>query len=284
MIFTSPFPELTIPEQSVAQFVLSHAATFGNKPALIDGTTGRTISYAKLAGMSHLLAAGLQQRGLQKGDVLAIYLPNLPEFAVAFYGVQLAGGIATTVNPLYTPHELIHQLRDTRTRYLLTIPPFLPNAIAAAGEAFVEEIFVLGEAEGATPFAALFQNNGQLAPVAINPREDVAAILYSSGTTGLPKGVMLTHHNLVANTLQSNSATSRIITANDVVLAIAPFFHHGNEHSHECGPHHRLHPHHHAPLRFAAVFRANSKPPRHLFHCCSSHCAGTCQTPAGRQL
>ncbi|MCA9965142.1 MAG: AMP-binding protein [Anaerolineales bacterium] len=225
MIFTSPFPQLTIPEQSAAQFILSHAAAFGNKPALIDGPSGRTISYAKLVGISHLLAAGLQQRGLQKGDVLALYLPNLPEFAVAFYGSQLAGGIATTVNPLYTPHELIYQLRDTRARYLLTIPPFLPNAIAAAGEAFVEEIFVLGEAEGATPFAAIFQHNSQLNPVDINPHEDVAAILYSSGTTGLPKGVMLTHYNLVANTLQSNSATSHIITANDVVLAIAPFFH-----------------------------------------------------------
>src|SRR5690606_1841140 len=117
----------------------SRMAEHGDKPALIDGPSGRTITYPQLKRLIHMVAAGLQKRGLQKGDVVALYLPNLPELAVAFYGSLLAGGIVTTANPLYTPGELAHQLRDTRARYLLTIPPFLANAREATGEAFVEE-------------------------------------------------------------------------------------------------------------------------------------------------
>lgn len=226
MTFKSPAPDIVIPDLSVPAYMSSRMAEHGDKPALIDGPSGRTITYPQLKDMIHMVAAGLQKRGLQKGDVVALYLPNLPELAVAFYGSLLAGGIVTTASPLYTPGELAHQLRDTRARYLLTIPPFLANAHEATGEAFVEEIFVLGEAARATPFAALFQNDGQLQPVNINPQEDVATILYSSGTTGLPKGVMLTHHNLLANICQMEAMAGHLaFFADDVILGITPFFH-----------------------------------------------------------
>lgn len=226
MIYTSPTPDVAIPTVSLTDFLLPSLAAHGDKAALIDGPSGRTISYSQLQGMIHMLAGGLQKRGLQKGEVVALYLPNLPEFAAAFYGTLLAGGVVTTVSPLYTPHELAHQLRDTGARYLFTVPPFVANAQAVAGETVVEEIFVLGEAEGATPFAALFQHDGQRQPVAINPQEDVAAILYSSGTTGLPKGVMLTHTNLIANVCQMEAMAGHIgFLPDDVILGITPFFH-----------------------------------------------------------
>ncbi|HRQ39927.1 MAG TPA: 4-coumarate--CoA ligase family protein [Chloroflexota bacterium] len=226
MIYTSPTPAVSIPNVSLTDYLMPRLAAHGDRAALIDGPSGRTINFPQLQGMIHMLAGGLQKRGLQKGDIVAIYLPNLPEFAPIFYGTLLAGGAATAVNPLYTPAELAFQLRDTRARFLFTIPHFLESAQAAAGEAFVEEIFVLGEAEGATPFAALFQHDGQRQPVAINPQEDTAVVLYSSGTTGLPKGVMLTHHNLLANALQIEALAGHLAYfPEDVVLGIAPFFH-----------------------------------------------------------
>ncbi len=134
MLFTSPFPDVAIPEVPLTQFLFAAAATRAEKPALIDGPTGRTLTYGQLVGAIRLVAASLAKRGLKKGDVFAIYSPNLPEYAVAFHAVASLGAINTTVNPLYTAHELAHQLKDAGARYLLTIPQFLPNALAAAQE------------------------------------------------------------------------------------------------------------------------------------------------------
>jgi acyl-CoA synthetase (AMP-forming)/AMP-acid ligase II len=229
MVFTSPYPDVPIPEMSLTQFLFQTAATRADKPALIDGPTGRTLTYGQLVGAIRLVAASLAQRGFKQGDVFAIYSPNLPEYAVAFHAVASLGGINSTVNPLYTAHELAHQLKDAGARYLLTIPPFLPNALAAAQEAGgIEEIFVFGEAEGATPFASLLKSDGQLPPVTINPKEDLVVLPYSSGTTGFPKGVMLTHYNLVANITQCSEVPSSAQTElreDDVVLGLLPFYH-----------------------------------------------------------
>ena len=98
----SSSPPVTIPDVSITDFVLRHAARLGDKPALIDGPTGRTLSYRQLAEGARRTAAGLARRGFAKGQVLAIYCPNLPEYAVVFLGVAMAGGVNTTVNPLYT--------------------------------------------------------------------------------------------------------------------------------------------------------------------------------------
>lgn len=229
MVFASPYPDVSIPEMPLTQFLFQAASTRADKPALIDGPTGRTLTYGQLVGAIRLVASSLAKRGLKKGDVFAIYSPNLPEYAVAFHAVASLGGINTTVNPLYTAHELANQLKDAGARYLLTIPQFLPNALAAIEEAGgIEEIFVFGEAEGATPFASLLTSDGQLPPVDINPKEDLVVLPYSSGTTGFPKGVMLTHHNLVANIIQCSavpSSTETELYEHDVVLGLLPFYH-----------------------------------------------------------
>ena len=94
----------------------------GDKPALIDGPSGRTITYGQLADSVRRAAAGLAQRGFRKGDVFAIYSPNLPEYAVIFLAVASLGGINTTANPLYTADELAKQLKDSRARFLVTVP------------------------------------------------------------------------------------------------------------------------------------------------------------------
>src|SRR5258705_14017793 len=150
---TSTSPPVTIPNVPITDYVLRHAARLGDKPALIDGPTGRTLSYRQLAEDARRTAAGLAQRGFGKGQVFAIYCPNLPEYAVVFLGVAMAGGINTTVNPLYTADEPATQLRDSGARFLLTLPPFLDKAKQGAAQREVELIFGLAALEGRRPFS-----------------------------------------------------------------------------------------------------------------------------------
>ena len=100
-------------------------------------------------------ATGLAARGFRKGDVFAIFSPNLPEYAIAFLGVSTAGGVNTTINPLCTAEELHRQLVDSGAKLLVSLPAFLDKVLEAVKGTAVEEIFIFGEAEGATPFAAL---------------------------------------------------------------------------------------------------------------------------------
>jgi acyl-CoA synthetase (AMP-forming)/AMP-acid ligase II len=228
MIHRSPFPDIEVPDVSLPALVLRSVEEHGDKPALIDGPSGRAYTYAQLAGAVARAASGLAARGFGKGDVLALYSPNLPEFAITFFAVTSLGGVVTTVNPQYTADELHHQLADAGASLLVTVPPLLDVARAAADGTAVREIIVVGGAEGATPFSALLGDGVTTDPAAIDPREDLAVLPYSSGTTGLPKGVMLTHHNLVANIAQIKGLephTTTPIGADDVLLGLLPFFH-----------------------------------------------------------
>ena len=223
MVVVSPYPAVNIPEEPLTAFVLERASEFGDKPALIDGPSGRTITYEELAGRVQALGAGLTARGFGKGDCFAIYMPNLPEYAIAFHGVVSVGGIVTTVNPLYTADELGFQLEDSKARFLLTIPQFLDNARKAADKAGVEEVFVLGDAEGATSVTELLSASTDAPAVDFDVHNDLAALPYSSGTTGFPKGVMLTHHNLVSNINQFLGTQG--IDSSDTFIGLLPFFH-----------------------------------------------------------
>lgn len=226
MIFNSPYPDVALPEMAVTDFVLQNFEQFGDKPALIDGPSGRVLTFTQLAKAIRVVASSLAQRGFKKGDVFAIYSPNIPEYAVAFHAVAMVGGINTTINPLYTSDELAHQLNDASAKYLLTVPMFLDKALEAAAKSTVEEVFVFGEAEGATPFADLMQGDDLLASVDIHPKEDLVVLPYSSGTTGLSKGVMLSHFNLVANMIQfDNMQDTTVVAEDDTVIAVLPFYH-----------------------------------------------------------
>jgi acyl-CoA synthetase (AMP-forming)/AMP-acid ligase II len=223
MIFRGPFADVDIPEVSLPEFVFRRTTELGDKPALIEGPTGRIVTYAELWQSIHRVAASLAARGFKKGDVLGILSPNVPEYAMAFHGVALLGGIVTPINPLYTDNEIAHQLKDAGAKLLVTVPQFLDKAREAATEAGIEELFVFGEAEGATPFATLLEEDGEVPDVEINPREDLVALPYSSGTTGLPKGVMLTHHNLVSNLCQMRGLD--YFTEDDTLICVLPLFH-----------------------------------------------------------
>jgi acyl-CoA synthetase (AMP-forming)/AMP-acid ligase II len=223
LIHASPDPDVAIPDVDVTSFVLEHAPEHAEKPALIDGPTGRTLTYSDLAEGVRALASGLAARGFGKGNTLAVYMPNLPEYAVAFHGAASAGGRCTTVNPLYTAGELAHQLGDSGASILLTVPPVLGAAREAAAQAGIDDVAVVGEARGATPFAELLGDPADASAVEIDPASDVAVLPYSSGTTGLPKGVMLTHRNLVANICQMQVGSP--IEPDDTLIGVLPFFH-----------------------------------------------------------
>ncbi len=223
MIHHSPYPDVTIPDVALTPYLLRRAGDLADRPALVDGPTGRTLTYGQLADAIRAMAAGLADRGFGPGDVMAICCPNVPEYAIAFHAVALAGGVNTTINPLYTAGEMAFQLQDAGARFLLTIPPFLEKAREAATGTAVEEIFVLGEAAGATPVAALMQDGGDPPAVVIRPGDDLVALPYSSGTTGLPKGVMLTHRNIVANMAQVEAIEP--LQPDDTLIGVLPFFH-----------------------------------------------------------
>ena len=223
MIFRGPYPDVAIADEALTPFVLERAQELGDKPALIEGVSGRILTYAGLAQSVRRFAASLAARGFRKGEVFGILSSNIPEYAVVFHGVALLGGVVTPINPLYTEHEIGHQLSDAGARFLIAGEQFIEKARAAAQTVKIEELFVFGEAEGATSFSTLIENDGEAPVVEIDPREDLVALPYSSGTTGLPKGVMLTHQNLVANLCQMDGLD--YFTENDTLVCVLPLFH-----------------------------------------------------------
>jgi len=228
MIFKSPYPDVTIPDVSMTDHVYRDGVQRADQVALIDAATGETMTFGELAGGFRRAAGGLAARGFEKGDVLAIYSPNTITYPIAFHGAAHAGGITTTANPTYMPEELASQLRDSKARFLVTLGPHLEKAKEAAAEAGgIQEIFTFDAAEGSTPFSALLTGPELEMGPAIDPAKDLVALPYSSGTTGVSKGVMLTHRNLVANMvqLQGISSLCRPITERDTVSAVLPFFH-----------------------------------------------------------
>ncbi|MEC7174666.1 MAG: AMP-binding protein, partial [Actinomycetota bacterium] len=193
-----------------------------DRPALIDGVSGRTYSFAELSDVIHCLAGGLVARGFAPGNTLALMAPNLPEYAIIFHAVAVAGGVVTTVNPTYGADEVAFQLRDAGATELVTVGMFAEVAKEAITGTEISEVITIDGVAGTTALDSIVGDPIQQSPV--NPVDDVVVLPYSSGTTGLPKGVMLTHHNLVANICQCDHA---IVYQPDgeVALAFLPFFH-----------------------------------------------------------
>jgi acyl-CoA synthetase (AMP-forming)/AMP-acid ligase II len=222
MIIKGPYPDVQIPKTAFTPFILHRAQELGEKPALIEGPTGRVVTYAQLADAVSIVAHNLSVRGFRKGEVFGILSPNCLEYGIAFHAIATLGGIVTPINPLYTHHEITHQLKDSGARFLVTVPACVEKVSQAARDAGIEELFVFGSADGATSFDTLMIDNGRLDQVEVDP-EDLVALPYSSGTTGLPKGVMLTHRNLVANICQMEGLNYFYET--DTLICVLPLFH-----------------------------------------------------------
>jgi acyl-CoA synthetase (AMP-forming)/AMP-acid ligase II len=219
VVYRSPLPDVEIPDVPLTAFVFERALEHADKPALVEAPTARTVTYGELVDGIRHVAAGLSQRGFGKGDVLTIYSPNLPEYAIVFHGVASSGGAVHSANPLLTADELRFQLFDSRARFLVTVPALVDKASEAIEGTSVEDVFVIGERS----FATLLESDGEPPTVSIDPAEDVVALPYSSGTTGGCKGVMLTHRNLVANICQLGAHLGADETT--VALGVLPFFH-----------------------------------------------------------
>jgi acyl-CoA synthetase (AMP-forming)/AMP-acid ligase II len=203
--------------------VLCDARGRGDRPALIDGPSGRVTTYAELAEKVERLAAGLVADGLAPGDVVGICAPNCPEYAVAFLGVALAGGTATTANALFTAHELATQLVDSRATTLLAGPEILPTALAAAREARIP-VRTLRPSDDVPSLDDLIERGGPVPDPPPDPATTIVSLPYSSGTTGTSKGVMLTHRNLVANLVQVEGPWG-LAPEGEATVGILPFFH-----------------------------------------------------------
>ncbi|WP_435746848.1 AMP-binding protein [Microbacterium sp. PMB16] len=222
----STYPDAEIPAVSVYDYLfgdLDEARL--DATALIDGTSGAETSYRQLIAQIDLFAGALAARGVGVGTRVGVLCPNIPAFATVFHGILRAGATATTINSLYTPDEIANQLTDAEADWLITVSPLLPGAEAAAAKVGIsaDHLIVLDGAEGHPSLPALL-GEGRTAPaVTFDPAEHLAVLPYSSGTTGRPKGVMLTHRNLVANVSQCRSTIS--LADDDRVLAVLPFFH-----------------------------------------------------------
>ncbi|MEM1231018.1 MAG: AMP-binding protein [Pseudomonadota bacterium] len=222
IIHTSPLPEVEIPDVTITAHVLRQADALADRTAISDTAGNSAYSYARLRDEIHRLAGGLAARGIAPGSVIGLMAPNLPEYAVVFHGVAVAGAAVTTINPTYGPEEVRHQLNDAGATMLFTIPMFAETAQAAAEGTDVSEIVMIGDAvPGTTAMGDVFGE--PLAQVPVDLASHTVVLPYSSGTTGLPKGVMLTHRNLVANIEQVQHAIQ--YQSNEVALAALPFFH-----------------------------------------------------------
>lgn len=194
----SPLPDVALRDISVTERFFEGLARGAERPLMIDGPTGLAITGAALRQRIERLAGGLVARGIGPGSVIALMAPNMPDYAVVFHAVAYAGATLTTINPTYTAPEVAHQLRDSGATVMVTIPAFLPVAEAGAAGTGVTKIVVIGGAEGRESLDDLM-GDPLVAQVAVDLDAHVQVLPYSSGTTGLPKGVMLSHRNMVVN-------------------------------------------------------------------------------------
>jgi acyl-CoA synthetase (AMP-forming)/AMP-acid ligase II len=209
-VLRSPYPDVPVPDVSLSQYVLGGAVGRDDKPALIDGASGAVTTYAEFADQVARAASGLAAEGIGKGDAVGLLGPNTPSWVVAFHAVVALGGVVTPINPLLTPGEVAKQLQTARAKAVIVSAP-LRGSLADAGLDDVHDLDAL-------PGGA-----GDPGDPGTDPAGDLAVLPFSSGTTGVSKGVMLTHRNLVAN-MEQIRAIHRI-SAEDTLVGVLPFFH-----------------------------------------------------------
>lgn len=245
--YAHPAPwDTTFPPLTVPQMFADSVARFADRP-LVD-FMGRSFSYAEIAQDANAFAAGLQALGVAKGDRIGLFLPNVPIYLAAYYGAMIAGATVVNFSPLYTAAELAAQVADSGTRLLVTVDSsaLLPTALAVKEQSALEWLVVgslaaqlpwfkgmamrLFAAKSLSPIPEQALRWDDLladtppSPVTLDPEEDLALLQYTGGTTGTPKGAMLTHQNITANTRQVEAIDPRE-DERDVIVGVLPMFH-----------------------------------------------------------
>ncbi|WP_447973350.1 long-chain-fatty-acid--CoA ligase [Nitrospira sp. Kam-Ns4a] len=242
-------PTLTYPDWVVPDLLREAAARFPDRPAI--RFYGRTISYRELDTLASRFAQAVAGLGVRPGDTVGIMLPNLPQTILAYYGCLQAGAIVTMINPLYVESEIAYQATDAGCETLLALDQFYPRIAPLLHRSCLKRLIVTGVADFLPwlkrllyPLKARRQRQGP--PTAVPPDvlrlrgllreartgpairvrpDDIALLQYTGGTTGRPKGVVLTHRNLICNTWQCKSWMPSLREGAEVFLAVLPFFH-----------------------------------------------------------
>ncbi|OMO71372.1 AMP-dependent synthetase/ligase [Corchorus olitorius] len=227
-IFRSRLPDIYIPNHlPLHTYCFENISQFKDRPCLINGPDGRIYSYAEVELTARKVAAGLNNLGIQQGDVIMLLLQNSPEFVFAFLGASYHGAIITTANPFYTPAEIAKQTTASKSKLLITQAVYAEKVKNFAKENDIKIITIDTPPEDCMHFSYLTQSDeNEISTVKINS-DDVVALPYSSGTTGLPKGVMLTHKSLVTSVAQQvdGENPNLYFYEKDVILCVLPLFH-----------------------------------------------------------
>lgn len=225
-MFSGPYPDVDIPDLSIYDYLFGDLTESDrDRVAVIDGASGASMTYRTLVDQINRVAGALAARGVGPGTVVGLLCPNIPAFTSVFHGILRSGATVTTINSLYNAGDIASQLADSGASWLLTISPLYPAAHEAAAAHGLDDahVIVLDGAAGHLALADLLAENEPAPTVSIDPATHVAVLPYSSGTTARPKGVMLSHRNLVANVEQARGLLT--VVPDDKLLAVLPFFH-----------------------------------------------------------
>lgn len=239
-------------EKPLSSYLEETASKFPEKKAL--HFMGKELSYGEFYTQAKQFANYLQSLGLVKGDKVAIMLPNSPQAVISYYGILLAGGIVVQTNPLYTERELEYQVKDSDTTFIICLDILLPRVSNVQGKTDIKHKIVTGikdylpfpknlvypfiqkreynmvvkveQSEDTHVWQNIMKNaKPEFKKPEIDPKNDIALLQYTGGTTGHPKGVMLTHYNLVANLQMCEAWLYKTTPGEEIVLAVLPFFH-----------------------------------------------------------
>src|SRR5690625_3648595 len=239
-------------EKPLFSFLLESGEKYKEKKAL--HFMGKEVSFGELLSKAKQMAKFLQSKGLKKGDRVASMLPNSPQAVITYYGALMAGGVVVQVNPLYTERELEYQVKDSGAKYIVCLDILLPRVSNVRERTDLEHAIVtrvsdylpfpknliypfiqkreynmvvkVEESEDTHVWRNVFESASEnYTKIDVDPKEDLALLQYTGGTTGKPKGVMLTHHNLVSNVQMCNAWLYKLEGSKEVVLGVLPFFH-----------------------------------------------------------
>lgn len=233
---------LDLPVQPMHMFLAQSVAAWPDRPAL-KPLSGAVYTYRDLGALVDRAAAGLQKQGVTKGVKVGLFMPNAAAAIIMYYAILKAGATVVNYNPVYAERDLVSQIADSDTTLLVTLetPPLLEKAVGLLGKTDLQKLIVCPAAQdlrklSAAPesvagkdgmiwFADLLADAADFKPVDIDPENDIAVLQYTGGTTGVPKGAMLSHKNIAANALQIGNWFHTAENGKDSIIAVLPLFH-----------------------------------------------------------